>query len=804
MEGTAGQILVLSALLSVVLGGYAFVLAAHKSPVATGYMRLGRTLWSIMTGCVIAAWLLLVILIATHRFEYNYVWAHSSRDLPFHFLFSASWEGQEGSFLLWIILNSLVGLALLKWAARSYVAPVMAVVCLCQAFLLTMIVGLQLGPLPIGATPFATLLEAHPEFPIFQSDPDFVPADGTGLNDLLQNYWMVIHPPMLFVGFATMIVPFAFAIAALWKRQYTQWVRPALPWTLFSVMCLGIGIAMGGYWAYETLSFGGYWAWDPVENSSFVPWLAGVAAIHMMLIQRKGGMGHKAALFLCIAAYMLVVYSTFLTRSGILGEISVHAFVDLGLYNQLLIWIMAMGLLGFGFFWHRYKDLPMDQTESPFLSREFLVFSGAALLCVVAAVVILGTSSPIFGRLFRDNPATVPIEFYNNWTLPLTIGFMVLAGLGQLFWWNKMALEDINRVVLGPLALAVVSTVLVLVVTPFVEASAQPAEGFWPRYGLGLQLLLLLFVAFFALYSNAKVLWTIAQGSPKLAGGALAHVGLSIAIIGIVASSGFSKVISNAPAGSDRQNFVLERGKTADVDGYRVRFVGTNPGDRGRTQYELAFTDPNGNDFTLQPVAYESITGQWIQHPDLRLYFEKDIFVAVTPRAMIDTDRRSNITMAHGETVTLGEGSYRLTFETFDTNVDTEAILGIREVERTQIAVAAVLSLIDNTTGETEQMRPIYTILEDRSVRTIPSISGHIALTFTGMNVDTGEIELMIEGTEGPDYVVVQAYEKPAISLVWIGLILLTAGFIMSVARRAGDAAPRSRRSARPKHASST
>ena len=519
MEGTIGQLLILTALVGTALACSAFYMATNESRDSAMYLRIGRVLWSVMTGCVIAAWFLLVVLIATHRFEYNYVWAHSSRDLPFHFLFSASWEGQEGSFLLWIILNSLVGLALLKWASRAYIAPVMAVVCLCQAFLLTMIVGLQLGPLPIGATPFSTLLEAHPEFPIFQSDPDFIPADGTGLNDLLQNYWMVIHPPMLFVGFATMIVPFAFAVAALWKRQYTQWVRPALPWTLLSVMCLGIGIAMGGYWAYETLSFGGYWAWDPVENSSFVPWLAGVAAIHMMLIQRKGGMGHKAAIFMCIAAYMLVVYSTFLTRSGILGEISVHAFVDLGLYNQLLIWILAMGVLGFGLFGHRYKELPKPRNDAPFLSREFLVFSGAALICVLATVVILGTSSPILGRLFRDNPATVPIEFYNNWSLPLAVGFMLLAGLGQLFWWNKMTFESVNRVLLGPLALAVLSTVLVLALTPFVEASAQDVEGFWPRYGLGLQLLLLLFVAFFALYGNTKVLWKIGRGSPKLAGG---------------------------------------------------------------------------------------------------------------------------------------------------------------------------------------------------------------------------------------------------------------------------------------------
>ena len=220
------------------------------------------------------------------------------------FFFLPHGRGRKARFLLWIILTSLVGLSLIRWADREYRAPVMAVVAFCQVFMLSMIVGLRLGPLEIGITPFATIAEANPNAPVFQSNPDFVPADGTGLNDLLQNYWMVIHPPMLFVGFSTMIVPFAFAIAALWKRKYTQWVQPALPWTLLSVMSLGVGIAMGGYWAYETLSFGGFWAWDPVENSSLVPWLVGVAAIHMMLIQKKGGVGHKAALFLCILSYI--------------------------------------------------------------------------------------------------------------------------------------------------------------------------------------------------------------------------------------------------------------------------------------------------------------------------------------------------------------------------------------------------------------------------------------------------------------------------------------------------------------------
>ena len=609
MAGIIGHLLILTAFVTAGLSAFCFFRATQFDHDPVDFKRMGRLLWIVMTACLIAAWLLLVVLIATHQFQYNYVYAHSSRDLPFHFLFSASWEGQEGSFLLWIILNSLVGLALIRWAARAYETSVMAVVAFCQTCLLTMIVGIKLGPMEIGAAPFATLAEAFPDAPIFQSNPDYVPSDGTGLNDLLQNYWMVIHPPMLFVGFATMIVPFAFSIAALWQRQYTQWVRPALPWALVSVMCLGVGIAMGGYWAYETLNFGGYWAWDPVENSSFVPWLVGVAAIHMMLIQRKGGIGHKAALFLPIAAFMLIVYSTFLTRSGILGDASVHAFVDLGLYNQLLLWIAAMGALGLGLFTWRYRELPAAQQEAHILSREFMVFSGAVILCVVSTVVILGTSAPIFGKLFRNNPATVSIEFYNSWTLPLAVGLVFLAGLGQLFWWTKMSVEMVNRVLLWPVVLAALSTALVLVLTPFAVESQLEGASFWARHGYGIQLLLLLFVSFFALYGNAAVLWRIARGNLKLAGGALAHVGLGIAVIGIIASSGFSRPISDAPRGSGRDNFIVERGRPVRVADYEVSFVGTEPGKRGHTRFVLDFKDPKGQ--CIQAKACCVRVAQW-------------------------------------------------------------------------------------------------------------------------------------------------------------------------------------------------
>ena len=814
MLGTIGHLLTLIAFVACGLSGIAFLLAAQEKQGATDWKRIGRASWGVMLTSVGAVSAILMYLLLTHQFQYAYVYQYSSTSLPAHYLFSTFWAGQEGSFLLWILYTALVGVALMKWS-RSFEAPVMTIVAFCQLFLLSMIVGLKIGDLPIGSSPFMTLAEKFPDAPMVQQ-AGFVPTDGNGLNDLLQNPWMVIHPPTLFVGFATMIAPFAFAVAALWKRRYTDWVRPAMPWMVFATMILGVGIAMGGYWAYVTLSFGGYWAWDPVENSSLVPWIIGVAGLHAMIVQKKSHTSHKAALFLSILAYMLIIYSTFLTRSGILGDLSVHSFVDLGLTNQLLVWILAMGLAGFGLFALRYRELPRPRREPHMLSREFLIFSGAMLLCATAAVILLGTSAPIFGRIFRDNPAGVPIAFYDKWTLPIAVLFVFLAGLGQLFWWHKMSVEQMNRVLLKPIALSVASTIAVIVFTPFVErtvrmaapdASVQPLAqeasllggfgAFWDVYGMGILMLLLVFMAFFALYGNGTVLWRIGRGNPKLAGGALSHVGFALVILGIVASSGFSNPLApptrtaDGPSVEARNNFVLARGETRQVEGYRVTYTGKERNAEGRQVYTLDFVDPRGRAFTLKPVVYKSDKDQWIQHPDLRLYVEKDIYAAVTPAAMFERTSEGGpaggeLSLARGDSVTLGSDEFAVHFVGLDTDVNPEML-----PDSTEIAVASVLNVTNLRTGEARQLRPIYLIMADRQQQFIQNRvrDWGLTVTFTGMDVDTGSINLVVEGVEvaPEDWLVVQAYEKPFINLLWVGIILLTTGFGFSFVRRAGE-----------------
>lgn len=812
MLGATGQLLVLVAFVACALSGGAYLQAARTDAVE--WRRIARAAWGVVLVGMVGASAILLYLLLTHQFQYAYVYQQTSRDLPLHFLISSFWAGQEGSFTLWILMMGALGVLLMR-LGKKWEAPVMTIVALSQLFLISMIVGLKLGPLHIGASPFATLAEKFPDAPMLQV-PGFVPADGSGLNDLLQNYWMVIHPPTLFAGFTLMVVPFAFAVSGLWKRRYTEWVRPALPWAVTATMVLGVGITLGGYWAYETLSFGGYWAWDPVENSSLVPWIIGVAAIHSMIIQKKSGRAHKSAVFLNVLAFMLVIYSTFLTRSGILGDVSVHSFVDLGMMNQLLVWILAVGVVGFGMFAYRYRELPTPENEPNMLSREFMIFSGAMLLVATAVVITVGTSSPILGKLFREAPSTVPIDFYNRWTLPLSIVFVFLAGLGQLFWWHKMSVENVNRVLLKPIGFSVASTIAVLVFTPFVEESirvtrdvAEPRgvvqaglagglEQFWGLYGPGLLMLLLVFAAFFALYGNGLVLWKIGRGNPRMAGGAMAHVGFAIMVLGIIASSGFSRPIAQGTGvqiGENRENFVLTRGQTRVVDGYTVTYAGQERTARNRPVYVLHFEDPRGRSFTLRPVVYKSEQNQWIQHPDHEIYPDKDVFVAVAPSVMFETatdseggeqEKRGEISLSRGDTVVVGRDEYSVTFVNYDTNIASDMV-----PDSTEIAVAALLDVTNLETGETRRLTPVYLIMQDRSQQYIQNRVGDwgLTVTFTGMNVDTGSINLFLEGVDvmPEDWVVVQAYEKPFINTLWLGFILMTFGFGVTTYRRFSD-----------------
>ncbi|PLX25393.1 MAG: hypothetical protein C0600_12030 [Ignavibacteria bacterium] len=317
---------------------------------------------------------LLMILIVKHQFQFHYIWAYSSRELPLGLLMSTFYAGQEGSFLLWTLMVAVVGIVLLIYTQRhDNEREVMGVYTGILAFLLLLL---------IVKNPF-TLIEGGA-----------LPEDGRGLNPLLQNFWMQIHPPILFLGFAAMAPPFALALGALMRKKYQAWVVSSLPWVVGGSALLGLGIALGGFWAYETLGWGGWWGWDPVENASLIPWLVSVALIHTMVTQKRTRGLNLTNFLLAILAFVLVLYSTFLTRSGVLGDASVHSFVDPGRFSftLLVLFMFAFTDVGLALLFGRFTKWGKALFER---------FQGWKLYSVLYLIVI-GPSIPIFAQVSGD------------------------------------------------------------------------------------------------------------------------------------------------------------------------------------------------------------------------------------------------------------------------------------------------------------------------------------------------------------------------------------------------------------------
>ena len=769
----------------------------------------------------------LVYLLVTHQFQYFYVYNYTSTDLAVRYLVAALWGGQEGSFLVWIFFTSLTTVGLMRWSPPGYRAPVLFFMTLSLAFLLSMTLGWDIGGIKIGASPFRTLLEEMPDAPFLKANPDFVPVDGRGLNDLLRSPWMVIHPPILFMGFAMMTVPFAFALAALWMRNYTEWITPALPWTLASNLFLFVAIFLGAYWAYVTLSFGGFWAWDPVENASLVPWIFGVAGIHTMLIQRKNAGAMRASFLFAIFAYILILYEAFLTRSGILGDASVHSFVDLGLYNQLLLFMLVNAILGIVLLALRYKELPGTKEPSAIFSPEFMVFSGSMMLFITAMVIILGTSSPIIGRLFSENPTPPEISFYNNWTLPLGMILAIMTVLGQVVWRRKVdSSESLARILTWPTVVTSVVSVAAIIV-----GNVQS-----PLY------MLYIVSTVFALVGNGWILVDLLRRSPKLTGGAISHVGFAVLLIGSLASTAYNTYLLDAE--SKNYNVAVEQGLVKDdlgmpviqtvnmfkldlnqskpIDGgWTVTYLGmtrSNIDRPGEQRYKIAFQrtdEPDGHRFIMEPVVYPMLATsspdniQWSVDPEVNAGILSDLYMYVAssahlekemegrqgtiPSASSDSDTTSlampKIKLKRAESRVLG--SYKVTFNDFESlnaeELPDSAIVGVR----------AILTITDSETGEEVSAKPSFAIISNGEERysmsqPISIDSWNLVVRFDEINPQTDEITLSFRGDRLPlvvtdDWVLVVADKKPFISFVWIGTFLLMIGFSVSIVRRWAD-----------------
>jgi cytochrome c-type biogenesis protein CcmF len=834
--GDAGHLFVIVSFITSAVAAYAYwksTLVSNQlgleNKETLSWKRFARGAFAIHAFTVIGIVSSLFYIIYNHRYEYYYAWDHSSNDLPIQYMISCFWEGQEGSFLLWIFWQVILGLILIK-VNQTWEAPLMAVFSLVQAFLASMIVGVVIPYLnvKIGSSPFILFKEQMHNLPVFQADPNYVPKDGSGLNALLQNYWMVIHPPTLFLGFAATLVPFAYCIAGLWQGKYKEWIRPALPWTLFGGLILGTGILMGGYWAYETLNFGGYWNWDPVENAVYVPWLVLVGAFHTMITYRSSGKALKASIILVIATFVLVLYSTFLTRSGILGSASVHSFTDLGLSGQLLIYLLAFLFLSIWMSWKSWKQIPSTEEEASIYSREFWIFIGVTILSLAAFQVTATTSIPVYNKIMglvgldlKLAPPAEPIKHYNNWQLWFSVGIAILSGLGQFFWWKKVDKEKLRSSLAVPFIAALLISSLVIFIGEVSSVSY----------------IILLTASIFTIVANLIILSSVIRNSFKLSGGAIAHIGIGLMLIGIVFSAGYSKVISKNISGTklfndqneNADNVMLQRGQPSKMDQYTLTYQGIcweakgipgfvseddlifldekdkavarkpllvqeqkyfNAGDTltvhtKNNYYKVLFENPEKDEsFTLYPRVQRNDQMGFVVSPDIQRFLARDLYSYISYSSDLDENEKE-WSAPEDMSAKIGDTLFFDDYIAILDSIEKQSFYPGVQLDKNGGCAKAKIRVLGKY--NTYIAEPAF-IWEKDKIGFIPDVIKDLGMLISIKNVDMQPdghhvFHFTVRTTE-KDYIILKTLQKPMINILWIGTLLLVIGLFIAIVRR--------------------
>jgi cytochrome c-type biogenesis protein CcmF len=719
---SAGQIAAWVAFFAALVSILAFIAVTGGRDDAWPAARLAyRIQWLALAGATTFLWYILF----THQFQYQYVASYSSRAMPLHFVYAAFWGGQEGTFLLWALISCTLGLVLMR-IRHPLTAPAMVFV-----------------NLPLVMLSLVTVMRG----PFLTFPGGRVPLDGQGLNPLLQDPWMTIHPPVLFTGFSSLVIPFGIGMAAMVRRDYDGWIKPVLPWVVFSTAILATGFIMGGVWAYKVLGWGGYWGWDPVENGSLIPWLSNAALLHGLLVQRVTGSLRRTNLFLAITSYVLVLYASFLTRSGVLADFSVHSFVNLGLNGFLLSFLFLTMIAGYGTLLYRLRDIPGPREPLGNVSRESMMWLGQLVFMLMAALTVVGMSAPLITRLFGP-PSNVQTSYYNLVNGPLAVALGLLLGLGPLMRWRKQ-----DPAALGRAAVPSIVAAVVLALAAMVGGVRDPLP------------VALVFGAAFALAANALVTWRGFRAGWKHGVAYLGHMGVAILLIGVVASSGYGRAAQvQLPIGEQRTAL-----------GYRLTFQGVRHGAQGRDHVAIAVASAEKN-FEALPALYWSDFNQgYMKKPHIQRFLTHDVYIS--PLEMVgENGPARGVWFSKGETKQVGQVRY--TFVDFDRQMG--------EVVRVAAQMRAEIG------GRTVPVRPVLEInMKSGIPNRIPDyLPGGASVQIASVDPNTGRVALELPGmprAAGGDILAVEVSTKPLINLVWVGAVIMLGSTLLSVVRRAGD-----------------
>ncbi len=500
---------------------------------------------ALVTACVA----IIELAFAGDDFSFNIVAQHSSIETPEFYKLAAMWSSQEGSLLLWAWVLSIASSAAL-YVTRNKLREIVPWATAVMMGIAAFFTGLMLFAPDVD--PFATLSPA--------------PADGIGLNPLLQHPSMMIHPPMLYSGYVAFTIPFAFAIGALVTRRLdAEWIRSTRRFALVAWAFLGFGLLLGARWSYTELGWGGYWAWDPVENAALMPWLLGTAFLHSIMVQEKRGMLKVWNACLVVGTFSMALLGTFLVRSGVLQ--SIHAFGDntVGPYVLGLIAVVMIGSAAL--IVSRLDDLRSDKRIDSLMSREAVFLVNNLLLVALTVVIFWGTFFPLISELFAGDKASLAAPWFDRYTTPLAILLVLFTGIGPLLAWRRLSWASAKRVFRVPLAVAAVTA---LALALFSDAPQEP----WA-------FALFVFAAF-AIAGIGQEFWNGAAARRKLAGGSMpgalvavvsrnrrryggyiVHIGIAVLLIGIAASSSFQT----------NRDITLKPGQSTVVDDRVITYV---------------------------------------------------------------------------------------------------------------------------------------------------------------------------------------------------------------------------------------
>ena len=532
------------------------------------------------------ATIILTQLLITSNFDVDYVAHYTSQETPLIYKFTALWAGQSGSLLFWLFILSLYAIIAILQNQRSQLKL--------MPWVMIVLVTVQL---------FFLILVNFITNPFAPTETDFVIANGLGLNPLLQNATMAIHPPMLYLGYVGFTVPFAFSIAAMAQRDMNAlWMRTVRQWLLFVWLMLSIGVMLGGWWAYQELGWGGYWAWDPVENASFMPWLAGTALLHSVMIQEKKDMLKVWNMVLIIITFTLCIFGTFLTRSGVMS--SVHSFTASSLGPIFLGFVFFILVVSFGLMSRRMQLLRSKKRIESFSSRESGFLFNNVVFIVMCFAVLWGTLFPVISEAVRGTKITVGAPFFNQINIPIGLVLLCLTGIGPLLVWRKTSKQSFIRNFTTPVIAGLVMALILYItnirgyvlisfslsVFVLTTISLEFARGIRSRITVHKE-------------NPLTAFWRLLRKNRSRYGGYIVHVGIVFMFIGFTGH-----------AFDSEKEFGLKKDETNHLSGYT--FVLQNIREEERPNHYAWIADLHVSDASGKEIV--------MLHPEKRIYFHRN------------------------------------------------------------------------------------------------------------------------------------------------------------------------------------